>query len=101
MSGICPNEVEERRVMRLLADAAADVAPLPQRDVDGHAHGGHGWVRSSGASSAARRSAASSTRSPCRGSRRGHQLEPGADVVRATTGLEPAGRVGCAPGVIP
>ena len=34
MSGICPNEVEERRVMRLLADAAADVAPLPQHDVD-------------------------------------------------------------------
>lgn len=34
MSGICPNEVEERRVMRLLADAAADVAPLPQGDVD-------------------------------------------------------------------
>jgi ferric-dicitrate binding protein FerR (iron transport regulator) len=34
MSGIGPNELEERRVMRLLADAAADVAPLPQRDVD-------------------------------------------------------------------
>jgi ferric-dicitrate binding protein FerR (iron transport regulator) len=34
MSGIGPNEVEERRVIRLLADAADDVAPLPQHDVD-------------------------------------------------------------------
>lgn len=34
MTDIGPNEVEERRVMRLLADAAADVAPLPQHDVD-------------------------------------------------------------------
>lgn len=34
MSGISPNEVEERRVMRLLADAADDVAPLPQHEVD-------------------------------------------------------------------
>ena len=34
MSGSCPNEVEERRVIRLLADAAADIAPLPEREVD-------------------------------------------------------------------
>jgi hypothetical protein len=34
MNENCPNEVEERRVIRLLADAAADIAPLPERDVD-------------------------------------------------------------------
>ena len=28
------NELEERRVIRLLEDVAADVAPLPQHDVD-------------------------------------------------------------------
>ena len=28
------NELEERRVIRLLADAASDVAPLPDDDVD-------------------------------------------------------------------
>ena len=33
MSGVCPNEVEERRIMRLLSAAAADIAPLPQGDV--------------------------------------------------------------------
>jgi hypothetical protein len=34
VNGIRPNEVEERRVIRLLSDAAADVAALPEREVD-------------------------------------------------------------------
>jgi ferric-dicitrate binding protein FerR (iron transport regulator) len=34
MNGFGPNEIEERRVMRLLGDAAAEVAPLPEHDVD-------------------------------------------------------------------
>lgn len=34
MSGLGPNEIEERRVIRLLAETAEDVAPLPEDDVD-------------------------------------------------------------------
>jgi hypothetical protein len=33
MTHFCPNEVEERRVIRLLADAADDVTPLSSREV--------------------------------------------------------------------
>jgi len=35
MNGFGPNEVEERRVIRLLAGAADDLAPLSRREVDG------------------------------------------------------------------
>ena len=35
MNGPCPNEVEERRVIRLLADAADDVTPLSGVEVYG------------------------------------------------------------------
>jgi hypothetical protein len=34
MNGPCPNEVEERRVIRLLAEAADDVTPLSGQEVD-------------------------------------------------------------------
>jgi hypothetical protein len=34
VSAELPNEVEERRVIRLLADVAAEVSPLPSEDVD-------------------------------------------------------------------
>jgi len=38
MNGFGPNEVEERRVIRLLAGAADDLAPLSRREVDGLLH---------------------------------------------------------------
>lgn len=42
MNEPCANEVEERRVIRLLTDAADDVVPLPRREVDELLHAAAG-----------------------------------------------------------